>query len=59
LPDSLECQLNTLGVRGAVHESVTGRARAFAKFATAQSAGLVKVVAPTYYPDARDADPFL
>ncbi|KAJ7907847.1 hypothetical protein B0H13DRAFT_2331944 [Mycena leptocephala] len=37
----LECQLNTLGVRGALHESVIGRACAFSKYAKAESAGAV------------------
>ncbi|KAJ7882723.1 hypothetical protein B0H13DRAFT_1890745 [Mycena leptocephala] len=55
----LECQLNTLGVHGTLHESVIGRACAFSKYAKAESTGLVKVVAPMYYPDAHDADPFL
>ncbi|KAJ7105445.1 hypothetical protein C8R43DRAFT_1140772 [Mycena crocata] len=31
----LECQLNTLGIRGAVHESVVGLANALAKFEAA------------------------
>ncbi|KAJ7154959.1 hypothetical protein C8R43DRAFT_1126344 [Mycena crocata] len=32
----LECQLNTLGVRGALHESITGKSAALAKFEAAK-----------------------
>ncbi|KAJ7836215.1 hypothetical protein B0H13DRAFT_1913219 [Mycena leptocephala] len=46
----LECQLNTLGVSGAVHESVKGKTAALRKYTVAVQQGDVGVVAPTYYP---------
>ncbi|KAJ7137328.1 hypothetical protein C8R43DRAFT_955536 [Mycena crocata] len=51
----LECQLNTLGISGALHESIIDQAAAFAKFAAA--AGTVRYLPPTYYVDY--SDPFL
>ncbi|KAJ7798997.1 hypothetical protein B0H13DRAFT_1933427 [Mycena leptocephala] len=54
----LECQLNTVGVRSALHESVVGRAAAFAKFARARDGGRIKVLAPMYHEDL-EMDPFL
>ncbi|KAJ7926728.1 hypothetical protein B0H13DRAFT_2313225 [Mycena leptocephala] len=54
----LECQLNTVGVRGALHESVVGRATAFAKYAKARDGGRIKVLAPMYHEDP-ETDPFL
>ncbi|KAJ7700213.1 hypothetical protein B0H16DRAFT_1483973 [Mycena metata] len=58
----LECQLNTLGVRRSLHESIVGRAAAFAKYNRALAGGQVSVVPPTYYggvDGANDTDPFI
>jgi hypothetical protein len=54
---SLECQLNTLGIRGALHESVVGKQVALAKYARAVEQGTVSVVRPTYSFDVA-TDPF-
>ncbi|KAJ7932990.1 hypothetical protein B0H13DRAFT_1856600 [Mycena leptocephala] len=55
----LKCQLNTLGVRGAVHESVVGKAAALAKFAAAMECpNEIVVVTPTYS-NHDPSDPFL
>ncbi|KAJ7115653.1 hypothetical protein C8R43DRAFT_1138111 [Mycena crocata] len=53
----LECQLNTLGVRGSLHESVRGREAAFAKFYSADDNHNVTGVPPTYRGPPND--PFL
>ncbi|KAJ6503115.1 hypothetical protein DFH09DRAFT_1102052 [Mycena vulgaris] len=53
----LESQLNTLGVRGSLHESIEGRASAIQKFDAATRRGDVRVIPPTYYPVG--ADPFV
>ncbi|KAJ6557481.1 hypothetical protein B0H19DRAFT_1261104 [Mycena capillaripes] len=46
---ALECQLNTLGVSGALHVSVEGKAAALAKFRAAVARGCeVAVVSPVY-----------
>ncbi|KAJ7676724.1 hypothetical protein DFH06DRAFT_1122030 [Mycena polygramma] len=57
----LECQLNTMGVRRAVHESVEGKDFAFAKYARARAARLTEYLMPTYHPDvvSIETDPFL
>ncbi|KAJ7117331.1 hypothetical protein C8R43DRAFT_1137627 [Mycena crocata] len=56
----LECQLNTLGVRGSLHESITGtRAEAVAKFEAATNLVTICSVPPTYHPDSASVDPFL
>ncbi|KAJ7742485.1 hypothetical protein DFH07DRAFT_777720 [Mycena maculata] len=48
----LECQLNTAGVPNALHEAVTGRVAAHAKFAGARQRGHVAVAsAPVYSED--------
>ncbi|KAJ7784911.1 hypothetical protein DFH07DRAFT_763524 [Mycena maculata] len=47
----LESQLNTLGIRGATHKSVEGRAAAVATYERACARGDVGVLAPTYFPD--------
>ncbi|KAJ7480224.1 hypothetical protein B0H11DRAFT_2215007 [Mycena galericulata] len=44
----LECQLNTIGVSGALHESVVGKAAALAKYAAAVRRREVGVVTPPY-----------
>ncbi|KAJ7093761.1 hypothetical protein C8R44DRAFT_890665 [Mycena epipterygia] len=44
----LECQLNTLGVSGALHESVVGKAAAIAKYAAANHRGHVGSAPPLY-----------
>jgi hypothetical protein len=46
---SLECQLNTLGVRGALHESVIGRSVALAKYAAAARGGNTRMAPPPWY----------
>ncbi|KAJ6506115.1 hypothetical protein DFH09DRAFT_1334855 [Mycena vulgaris] len=53
----LESQLNTLGIRGSLHESVEGKAAALAKYAAAARRNEVASVAPLYRAD--DRDPFL
>ncbi|KAJ6465536.1 hypothetical protein C8R47DRAFT_1079315 [Mycena vitilis] len=55
----LESQLNVLGVRGAVHESVQGKELAFQKFTTARSKNMTAYLLPTYHPDvaALEMDP--
>ncbi|KAJ7642646.1 hypothetical protein DFH06DRAFT_1137194 [Mycena polygramma] len=57
----LESQLNTLGVRGAVHESVEGKDFAFQKFARARTEHMTRFLLPTYHPDviSSEVDPFL
>ncbi|KAJ7450432.1 hypothetical protein FB451DRAFT_1410407 [Mycena latifolia] len=55
----LECQLNTLGIRGAVHESIEGQVAACRKYDEARDRGDVAVVAPTYYAYTDSSDPFL
>ncbi|KAJ7849476.1 hypothetical protein B0H13DRAFT_1906154 [Mycena leptocephala] len=45
----LECQLNTLGVRGALHESVIGRSVALAKYAAAARGGNTRMAPPPRY----------
>ncbi|KAJ7105139.1 hypothetical protein C8R43DRAFT_1140929 [Mycena crocata] len=45
----LECQLNTLGVQGALHEGVVGRETALAKFYAAQDHFDVDRVSPPEY----------
>ncbi|KAJ7436532.1 hypothetical protein B0H11DRAFT_2255529 [Mycena galericulata] len=47
----LESQLNTLGVRGALHESIKGKDAALAKYAHALRRGEVAVVSPPYPDD--------
>lgn len=54
---SLECQLNTLGICGALHESVVGKRAALAKYARAVEQGTVNVIRPTYSLDVA-TDPF-
>ncbi|KAJ7735252.1 hypothetical protein DFH07DRAFT_967254 [Mycena maculata] len=49
----LESQLNTVGVSGALHERIQGKAEALRKFAEVFRRGEVNVVAPPY-PDAGD-----
>ncbi|KAJ7936286.1 hypothetical protein B0H13DRAFT_1853648 [Mycena leptocephala] len=49
----LECQLNTLGVKGALHQSIEGKDAAVAKYLAAVGQGNVAVVSPPY------EDPFL
>ncbi|KAJ7469739.1 hypothetical protein B0H11DRAFT_2238184 [Mycena galericulata] len=44
----LECQLNTMGVSGALHESVLGKSAALAKYAAALRRREVAVVTPPY-----------
>jgi hypothetical protein len=56
---SLESQLNTLGVRGAVHESVVGRAAAFSKYTAAVARGSTRVIPPVYLEAGDSLDPFL
>jgi hypothetical protein len=56
---SLECQLNTLGVRGAVHEGVVGRAAAFSKYTVAVARGNTRLIPPAYLEVADSLDPFL
>jgi hypothetical protein len=57
---SLESQLNTLGVRSAVHESVVGRVAAFSKYAAAVTRGNTRGISPVYLEAAADSlDPFL
>ncbi|KAJ7487166.1 hypothetical protein FB451DRAFT_1168548 [Mycena latifolia] len=53
----LESQLNTLAIRGAVHESVTGESAARSKYARALRQGNTKALLPTYTIEA--SDPFL
>ncbi|KAJ6547925.1 hypothetical protein DFH09DRAFT_1320602 [Mycena vulgaris] len=53
----LESQLNTLGIRGCVHESLLGRAAAFSKYAAAERRGDIAVLTPTYSEES--TDPFL
>ncbi|KAJ7457541.1 hypothetical protein B0H11DRAFT_2243298 [Mycena galericulata] len=55
----LECQLNTLGVRGAVHESIKGEAAACAKYRSAVARSETAVVTPTYFAEIDASDPFL
>ncbi|KAJ7878304.1 hypothetical protein B0H13DRAFT_1892770 [Mycena leptocephala] len=58
----LECQLNTLGVQGAVHHSVVGKANALAAYAAATQRGDVGVVLPSYpahQNPSTPSDPFL
>ncbi|KAJ7028875.1 hypothetical protein C8F04DRAFT_1265439 [Mycena alexandri] len=55
----LECQLNVLGVRRALHESVHGRDTAFSKYQEALAARRVSALAPTYYAGGHDDDPFV
>ncbi|KAJ6518240.1 hypothetical protein C8R47DRAFT_1205304 [Mycena vitilis] len=57
----LESQLNTLGVRRALHESVEGKDLAFAKYARAREARMTEYLMPTYHADAIsiERDPFL
>ncbi|KAJ7823466.1 hypothetical protein B0H13DRAFT_1919607 [Mycena leptocephala] len=50
LPQRVSFALNTLGVSGAVHESVKGKIAALRKYTMAVEKGDVGVVAPTYYP---------
>jgi hypothetical protein len=46
---SLECQLNTIGVRGALHESILGWSAAWTKFTEATGRNETRVApAPTY-----------
>ncbi|KAJ7492944.1 hypothetical protein B0H11DRAFT_2228267 [Mycena galericulata] len=47
----LESQLNTLGVRGALHESIKGKDTALAKYVHALRRGEVAVVSPPYPDD--------
>ncbi|KAJ7454347.1 hypothetical protein B0H11DRAFT_2245003 [Mycena galericulata] len=55
----LESQLNTMGVRGALYESINGEAQARAKYAKAVRNHKVAVVTPTYIDIELDADPFV
>lgn len=48
-PFSLESQLNTVGIPGALHESIQGRDAAFSKFARAQRRGQTETVPPPSY----------
>ncbi|KAJ6557788.1 hypothetical protein B0H19DRAFT_1261386 [Mycena capillaripes] len=53
----LECQLNTLGVSGALHEAIEGKEAAQAKFRAAVACGSkVAVVSPVY---TEVGDPFI
>lgn len=51
---SLESQLNTLGIRGAVYESVPGKPAAFTKYAEAAARQDVASLAPAYSAEATD-----
>ncbi|KAJ7701273.1 hypothetical protein B0H14DRAFT_3527735 [Mycena olivaceomarginata] len=53
----LECQLNTLGIPAALHEAVSGRDNALAKYRAAVARGDVSVITLTY--TARNGDPFV
>ncbi|KAJ7860812.1 hypothetical protein B0H14DRAFT_3445780 [Mycena olivaceomarginata] len=53
----LECQLNTLGLSGALHESIPGKANTLAKYAAAVRRGDVSVIQHTY--TLHTSDPFL
>ncbi|KAJ7477126.1 hypothetical protein B0H11DRAFT_2234603 [Mycena galericulata] len=54
----LESQLNTLGIPGAIHESVEGKAAALDKYNAAVRRGEVRSVVPVYSPSvASDASP--
>ncbi|KAJ7722083.1 hypothetical protein B0H16DRAFT_1737894 [Mycena metata] len=44
----LECQLNTVGVKGNVYESVIGRSAAVSKYQQARIGGDVAAIAPVY-----------
>ncbi|KAJ7836826.1 hypothetical protein B0H13DRAFT_1912885 [Mycena leptocephala] len=55
----LECQLNTLGVPGSLHQSVAGKANALAMYAAAVELSNTGVVAPTYWAASTSSDPFL
>jgi hypothetical protein len=48
---SLECQLNTVGVRGALHQSVEGISAALAKFAAAAGRGEATIAEVPPYSD--------
>ncbi|KAJ7343880.1 hypothetical protein DFH08DRAFT_871385 [Mycena albidolilacea] len=53
----LECQLNTLGIPATLHEAVSGKDNALAKYRAAVARGDVSVITPTY--TARNGDPFV
>ncbi|KAJ6494169.1 hypothetical protein DFH09DRAFT_1104310 [Mycena vulgaris] len=56
---SLESQLNTVGIRGSLHESIAGEPAALAKYAAAARRGDTAVLSPPYTPaGALDNDPF-
>lgn len=48
---SVECQLNTVGVRGALHESIEGKSIALSKYNAAVHRGEVAVVTPPFPDD--------
>ncbi|KAJ6544604.1 hypothetical protein DFH09DRAFT_1321807 [Mycena vulgaris] len=55
----LESQLNTVGIRGSLHESIAGEPAALAKYAAAARRGDTAVLSPPYTPaGALDNDPF-
>jgi hypothetical protein len=47
-PHSLECKLNTVGIRNATHQSFTDRGEAIARFQAALDGGRVKVLTHSY-----------
>ncbi|KAJ7629775.1 hypothetical protein DFH06DRAFT_1338201 [Mycena polygramma] len=53
----LECQLNTLGIKGATHQVIEGKTESMAKFAEALGRGDVAVITPAYR--NMGGDPFL
>ncbi|KAJ7079708.1 hypothetical protein B0H15DRAFT_804276 [Mycena belliarum] len=55
----LECQLNCLGVRKSVHQSIVGKLEALRKFEAAVRQGNTEALLPTYYPGVDPDDPFL
>ncbi|KAJ7126219.1 hypothetical protein C8R44DRAFT_874591 [Mycena epipterygia] len=55
----LESQLNTLGVPGALHESVAGHGAALIKYNSARQRGDVATVAPAYYALDESDDVFM
>jgi hypothetical protein len=46
----LECSLNTLGIRGAVHDSCVTKSLAEHRFRQALAGGRTKIITPMYTP---------